>query len=153
RRALPVADVGDIGTGLVVVDEELGSDVGSGKHVELGQRLPDAARTARPLEPARERLPRLALVVELLHDAYDGFGRVLRRDLRGLRAELHLRLAEMTAEQHLITGRGASVRAAFEPEEPDVAHVVLTAAVRAARDVDAYAADFGESRVFERVAD
>ena len=59
----------------------------------------------------------------------------------------------MPAEQHLVAGRGASVRAALEPEEADVGDVVLAAAVRAAGDVHAHAADLGEAGLFERVAD
>src|SRR5258708_35163589 len=41
-RALTLADFGDVGTGLSVVDEEVGTLVGSGVVVELGNRLADA---------------------------------------------------------------------------------------------------------------
>ena len=59
----------------------------------------------------------------------------------------------MSAEEHLVARRGASVRAALEPEEPDVGDVVLAAAVRAAGDVHAHAGNLGEAGVLERVAD
>ena len=104
-------------------------------------------------EPRRERLAGLALVVEAADDAHDGFGRGLGRQLRGLVAELDLAVAEVAAEQHLVAGCGPAVRAALEPEEPDVGDVVLAAAVRAAGDVDAHAGDLGEAGVLERVAD
>src|SRR5206468_9745810 len=81
-----------------------------------------------------------------------GFSRVLCGHLRRLVAELHLRLAEVTAEQHLVARRGPAVGAALESEEPDVADVVLAAAVRAARDVDAHATDLRQAGVFQGVA-
>ena len=43
--------------------------------------------------------------------------------------------------------------AALDADEADVGDVVLAARVRAARDVDAHAADLGQPRLFERVAD
>src|SRR4051812_38104566 len=46
RRALPVADVGDIRTGLVVVDVEVGADVGSRERVEVFERVADALGAA-----------------------------------------------------------------------------------------------------------
>src|SRR4029078_1397145 len=64
-----------------------------------------------------------------------------------------LRLTEVTAEQHLVSGRGPAVRTALEPEEPDVGDVVLAAAVGAAGDVHAHARHFGEAFFFELVAD
>ena len=115
--------------------------------------MPTPAAPPGTLEPRRERLAGLALVVEAAHDAHDGFGCVLRRDLRGLLAELHLGVGEVAAEQHLVARRGAPVRPPLEPEEPDVADVVLAAAVRAARDVDAHAGNLGEALFFEPVAD
>src|SRR5215467_12615931 len=39
RRALPVADVGDVRTRLVVVDVELGADIGTGELVEFLQAV------------------------------------------------------------------------------------------------------------------
>ena len=130
-----------------------------GRRRERGSRR---ARQGCRRHPSRRRNARatswnvlagLALVVEPAHDPHDRFGRVLRRDLRGLLAEFHLRLAEVAAEQHLVARRGAPVRTTLEPEEPDVADVMLAAAVRAARDVDAHAADLGEAVLLERLAD
>ena len=63
----------------------------------------------------------------------------------GLLAELDLHVADVAAEQHLVAGRGAAVRAPLEAEEADVGDVVLAARVRAAGDVDAHAADLGEA--------
>src|SRR5262249_49332190 len=129
RRTLPVADVRDIRTGLVVVDVELWAHVGSGEVVELLQGGADGSRAAVATEPRRKVLARLALVVEPSHETHDGFRRVLRGNLRGLVAELDLGLTEVATEEHLVSGRGATVRAALEAEEPDVADVVLTAAI------------------------
>src|SRR5437660_984548 len=114
------------------------------------------ARRTRPRarrRPCRERLTGLALVVEATHDAHDRLGCTLRRHLHRLVAEFHLRLAEVTAEQHLVARSSSTVRTPLEPEEPDVAHVVLSATVGAARDVDAYTGDLGQALVLECVAD
>ena len=59
----------------------------------------------------------------------------------------------LAAEQHLVAGGGAAVGAALDPEEADVGDVVLAARVRAARDVDAHAADLGQAGLLERAAD
>ena len=122
---------------------------GRGRYTES----PTPLRAAGASEPVCERLAGLALAGEPADDPHDGFGRGLGRQLARLVAELDFHLAEVAAEQHLVAGRGAAVRAAFEAHEADVGDVVLAAAVRAARDVDAHAADLGEAGVLERVAD
>src|SRR3954471_14356330 len=63
RRALSVADFGDVRARFVVVDVELGSDVGSRELVELGQRVADGLRATRAREPRLEGLARLSLLV------------------------------------------------------------------------------------------
>ena len=101
----------------------------------------------------REVLAGLALFVETTDDTHDRFGRRLRRQLGGLVAELHLRVGDVPAEQHLVAGRGLAVGAPLEAEEADVGDVVLAAAVRAARDVGAHAGNLGQTGDLERVAD
>ena len=152
-RALAVADFGDVRAGLAVVDEELGPVVGSGEVVEVLDGLADALGATRTGEPLRELLAGVALLVEATDDAHDRFGRRLGRQLRGLVAELDLHVADVTAEQHLVAGRGATVGAPLEAEEADVGDVVLAAAVGAAGDVGAHTRDLGEAGGLERVAD
>src|SRR6185437_5647020 len=120
---------------------------------EVLDRVADALGAAGAGEPVREVLTGLALVVEATDDAHDCFGRRLRGQLRGLVAELDLGVADVTAEQHLVAGRGTTVRTTLEPEEPDVGDVVLTAAVGAAGDVGADTGDLGEAGRLERVTD
>src|SRR6478609_5488726 len=151
--ALAVADLRDVRPGLIEVDVELRVLGRVGELVEVGQRLADRGGTAAAVEPAAERLAGLAVGRELAHHAHDGLRRGLGRQLRGLLAELDLHVAHATAEQHLIARRGLTVRPPLEAEEADVGDVVLAARVRAARDVDADAADLGETRLLERVVD
>src|SRR5262249_57835892 len=113
----------------------------------------DVRRCGGAGEPGPERLAGLALVGVAADDAPDGGRRGLRRPLDRLAAELDLHLADVAAEQHLVPGGGAAVRAALEAEEPDVGDVVLPAAVRAARDVDPHPADVGQARVLEGLVD
>src|SRR5712691_1773287 len=84
RRALAVADVGDVGTGLVVIDVELGPDIRSGEVVELLEGCAHALGTAVAREPRGEGLAGFALFVEAPHDAHDGFRRALGRYLQRL---------------------------------------------------------------------
>ena len=64
-----------------------------------------------------------------------------------------LLLADVAAEQQLVAGGAAAVGPALGAEEPDVGDVVLAAAVRAARDVGADAADLGQAGLVEGDAD
>src|SRR5438552_661150 len=153
RRALPVADFGDVGTGLVVVDVELGGDVGAGELVEVGEGPAHGLGTTGARQPRLEHLAGLALLVEAPDDPHDRLGRGLGRDLGGLVAELDLGLAQVPSEEHLVSGCGAPVCAALQPEEADVGDVMLATAVRAARDVHAHAGNLGQARILERIAD
>ena len=151
--ALAVADLGDVGPGLVEVDVVVGCFVGRRELVEVLERLAHRGGTARTGEPRRERLAGVALAGELPDDPHDGFRRALGGQLGRLLAELDLHVADVPAELHVVAGCGAPVGATLDPEEADVGDVVLAARVRAARDVDAHAADLGEPGVLERLAD
>src|SRR5262245_15708986 len=118
--ALAVADFRHVRPGLAEVDVELRVLGRVGERVEVGQRLAHRGGAAAAVEPAAERLAGLAVGRELADDAHDGLRRGLGRELRGLLTELDLHVADATAEQHLITGRGLAVRPPLEAEEPDV---------------------------------
>ena len=98
------------------------------------------------VHPGAEHLAGLALVVEAADDAHDGLGGVLGRQAQRLLAEVDLLLADVAAEQQLVAGGGLAVGPALGAEEPDVGDVVLAAAVGAAGDVGADAADVGQAR-------
>src|SRR5918997_1731162 len=151
--ALADADLGLVRAGLVVVHVVVGGLVGQRELVQLLERGPDGLGAARTVHPLAERLARLTLVGEPADDPHGGLGRVLGREAQGLLAEVGLRLADVAAEQHLVAGGRAAVGPALGAEEPDVGGVVLPAAVGAARDVDAEAADVGEALLLELVAD
>ena len=137
-----VADLGDVGTGLVEVDVELGAVVGSGEVVEVLERVADAPwRRPSASSHVWNVSPALALLVEAADDAHDRFGRASwPGSFVAFSPNSTSHVAEVAAEQHLVAGRGAAVGAALEPEEADVGDVVLAAAVGAAGDVDAHAA-------------
>src|SRR3954452_277261 len=124
-RALAVADLRHVRPGLAEVDEDLRVLGRVGEVVEVGERLADRGGAAAAVEPAAERLTRLAIGGELAHDAHDGLRRDLGGQLRGLLTELDLHVADTPAEQHLVAGRGLAVRAPLEPEEADVGDVML----------------------------
>ena len=100
-----------------------------------------------------EHLAGLALVVEPAHHPHDGLGRVLGREAQRLLAEVDLLLADVAAEQQLVAGSRLAVGPALGAEEPDVGDVVLAAAVGAAGDVGADAADVGQAGLVEGGAD
>src|SRR5688572_10436215 len=151
--ALAGADLGLVRAGLVVVHVVLGRLVGRGELVELLELGGDGLGPAGPVHPLAERLAGLALVGEPADDPHRGLGRVLGREAQRLVTEVHLLLADVAAEQHLVARGRPAVGAALGAEEPDVGGVVLAAAVGAARDVDAQAADLGEPLLLELVAD
>ena len=68
--------------------------------LSVGDRLGPAIA----IDPAPERLPGLALVVEPGHDPDDGLGGVVGGEPHRLLAELHVLLADVAAEEHLIAG-------------------------------------------------
>ena len=100
-----------------------------------------------------ERFTCGALRGEAADHPHHRFGRVLGRQLGGLVAELHLGVAEVATEQHLVARRGLAVGPPLEAEEADVGDVVLTAAVRAAADVHLDAAHIGKTGVLEGTPD
>src|SRR5690606_28619495 len=108
---------------------------------------------ADPLHPGPERLARLPLLGEAPHHPNGRLRGVLGRQAQRLVAEDGGRLADVAAEQHLVAGGRAAVGPALGTEEPDVGGVVLAAAVGAARDVDAEAADLGQALLLEPLAD
>ena len=66
---------------------------------------------------------------------------------------MDLLLTDVAAEQHRVAGCGLIVGAPLDAEEADVDRVMLPARVRAAGDVDAQAADVGETFLLQQVAD
>ena len=115
--------------------------------------LGDGLGAADAVHPGAEHLAGLALVVEAPDDADGGLGGVLGRQAQRLLAEVDLLLADVAAEQHLVAGGGLAVGPALGAEEADVGDVVLAAAVRAAGDVGADAADVGQAGLVEGGAD
>src|SRR4051795_11466362 len=85
-RAFRLADLGDVGTGLVEVDVEVGRLLRGRELVEVLERGPDRGGAAGALEPRRERLARLALRRELPDDAHDRFRRAAGGELGRLLA-------------------------------------------------------------------
>src|SRR5262245_27522909 len=151
--ALAGADFGRVRPGLVVVDVELGAVLRGGELVELLELGADGLGPAGPVHPRAERLAGRALLGEAPDDAHRGLGGVLGRQAQGLLAEVDLCLAHVAAQQHLVAGGRATVRPALGAEEADVGRVVLAAAVGAAGDVDAQAADLGEALLLQQLAD
>ena len=68
-------------------------------------------------------------------------------------AELDLGVADVAAEQQLVAGGRPAVGPPLGAVEADVRDVVLAAAVGAAGDVDAHAADVGQPGLLQRPAD
>ena len=95
----------------------------------------------------------MALVDEAPDHPGGGFGGVAGGQAQGLVAEVHLLLADVAPQQHLVAGGAAAVDPSLRPEEADVRRVVLSAGVGAPGDVDADAAHIGQPLVLEALAD
>ena len=107
----------------------------------------------RRVQPTGEVLASLPLFGKAAHYPHRRLGTRLGRQPHGPLAELDLGLAHVPAEQELVARSWPAVRPPLGPVEPDVGYVVLPAAVRAARDVDAHSPDVGQAGLFERFAD
>src|SRR5438128_2458675 len=94
-RALRFARLGDVRTGLVVVDVEVGCFLMGGELIEVSQTFGDRLRTTHAIHPGPERLAGVTLVGEPPHDADCGLGRVLRGQTQRLLTELDLCLTDV----------------------------------------------------------
>src|SRR5262245_61428631 len=78
-RAFADTDLGLVGTGLVVVDVELGPVVGRGELVQVLEPGGDRLGATRTVHPLPEGFAGRAFVGESPHDPHGGLGRPLRR--------------------------------------------------------------------------